>query len=130
MKLKDRYPGSVANLVHCDKALQSWLKALESVKANEKKGFVRKIEHQINRLLSGQRMSEENFPREGKLPDGSYFHALKKIPIRGYCWLSPNRKGTYYMSHYVYKNYQKLKAKDTEKVCFNWNKIEVDRDEK
>lgn len=130
MVLKASYSDSDANLIHCDEALQSWENALASVKPHERKGFVRKIEHQINRLLSGQRMSEENFPREGKLPDGSYFHALKKIPIRGYCWLSSSRRGTYFMSHYVYKDYQKLKEKDTDKVCFNWTRIEMQGDEK
>lgn len=41
--------------------------------------------------------TKENFPREGKLPSkgsgesNGHFHALKRIPVRGYCWLSLNK---------------------------------------
>lgn len=76
-------------------------------------------------------MSKENFPQEGVLPKqknqsiAKKFNALKRIPIRGYCWLSGIHSNTYFISHYVYKNYDKLKEKDTAIVGKNWIRIEV-----
>lgn len=72
----------------------------------------------------------------GKLPNNAngegsgHFHALKRIPIRGYCWRSERHENTWFVSHYVFKNYQKLKAKDTDRLGKNWTRIEVDGDER
>jgi len=91
---------------------------------------------QIQRLADGSRMSKENFPQEGELPKlagqqkSKKFNALKRIPIRGYCWLSEKHPNTYFISHYVFKDYDKLKEKDTKKVRDNWNRIEVGDDER
>ncbi|NOX67160.1 MAG: hypothetical protein GXO85_15520 [Chlorobi bacterium] len=80
-------------------------------------------------------MSKENFPQEGDLPKrvgqqaAKKFNALKRLPVRGYCWFSEMYPNTYFISHYVYKNYAKLKSKDTAKVGDNWGRIEVDKDE-
>ncbi len=91
---------------------------------------------QIQRLADGERMSKENFPQEGELPKSKNnpnktkkFNALKRIPIRGYCWLSEKHHDTYFISHYIYKDYDKLKERDTEIVGRNWKRIEVDGDE-
>jgi hypothetical protein len=91
---------------------------------------------QIERLADGQRMSKENFPQEGNLPKrkgqqrAKKFNALKRIPIRGYCWLSDRCKNTYFISHYVYKDYDDLKDSDTKRVGANWRRIEEDGDER
>ena len=57
------------------------------------------------------------------------FRALKRIPIRGYCWLSETHKNTYFISHYVAKKKNKLDQSDTDKVQANWRRIEVDGDD-
>jgi len=44
--------------------------------------------------------------------------------------LSEKHSNTYFISHYVYKDYEKLKTKDTKKIGNNWNRIEVDGDER
>lgn len=91
---------------------------------------------QIQRLADGHPMTKENFPKEGRLPNkpngdsAGYFYAFKRIPVRGYCWRSERLKNTWFISHYVYKDYQKLKAKDTDRLARNWTRIEVDGDER
>ncbi|KAA0875941.1 hypothetical protein E1H14_03430 [Nitrincola tapanii] len=91
---------------------------------------------QIQRLADGHRVSRENFPKEGELPkkrngkSAGYFFAFKRMPIRGYCWQSECHPDTWFISHYVFKDYQKLKAKDVDRVAHNWIRIEVDGDER
>ena len=83
---------------------------------------------QIQRLADGGRMSGENFVKEGKLPSqngkSKHFYALKRIPIRGYCWLSEKHPNTYFISHYMFKKAQKLKERDITIVSGNWRRIE------
>ena len=78
----------------------------------------------LERLADGHRMTKENFPSEGALPDGSNFNAIKKIPLRAYLWRSKRYTNTYFVSHFIYKDFQKLKSKDTTKICNNWREIE------
>lgn len=135
-KPDDRYDGTKFSIVHCKGALDSYSEALSHVNRNKHKSFTNGIIFQINRLVNGLPMSRENFPKEGDLPKRKgqdkvkKFNALKKIPIRGYCWLSECHQNTYFISHYVYKNYDDLKEKDTNKVGSNWRRIEENGDER
>lgn len=129
------YNGRKFTITHCKGALDSYQNAIQSVPANQRKSFKRSMEQQIKRLADGHRMSKENFPSEGNLPkdkrgqSAGKFNALKRKPLRGYCWRSSTKENTYFISHYVYKNYQKLKKKDTEIICENWWRVEVNGDE-
>jgi len=143
IKLQQKLKGSKFIAVHCKGAIDSFYKALDSVSPAKRKSFERAIilqiqrllELQIQRLLDGHRLSKENFPQEGNLPvkkgqsKAKKFNAFKRIPIRGYCWLSETHQNTYFISHYVYKDQVKLKDKDTLRVGNNWNRIEVNGDE-
>jgi len=123
-------------VIHCEGALESYVAALNSVDARRRKSFTRRVMQQIERLADGERMSRENFPQEGDLPKrkgqrrAKKFNALKRIPIRGYCWLSGRHKNTYFISHYVYKDYDDLRESDTKKVGANWRRIEESEDER
>lgn len=134
-KPKDRHKGSVFTVVHCEGALESYIDALNSVNAGRRKSFTRRIIQQIERLADGHTMSKENFPQEGELPKrkgqhkAKKFCALKRIPIRGYCWRSEQHENTYFISHYVYKDYDDLKKSDTKRVGTNWRRIEENGDE-
>lgn len=134
-KLQKTHQGSKFRAVHCEGALDSFKGALSKVEARKQKSFERGMVQQIQRLLDGHRMSKENFPPEGDLPklkgqkSTKTFNALKRKPVRGYCWLSEVCPNTYFISHYVYKNYDKLKERDTTLVGNNWIRIEVDGDE-
>ena len=134
-KLEKILSGTNFRAVHCKGAIESFYNALRSLSCQKQRSFERGMVQQIQRLLDGHRMSKQNFPQEGELPKlkgqttVKKFNALKRIPIRGYCWLSQTRPNTYFISHYVYKNYDKLKDKDTVLVGNNWQRIEVDGDE-
>ena len=131
----NKYTGEKFTIIHCKGALDSYLEALGHVNRNKHKSFTNAIIHQINRLANGHRMSKENFPQEGSLPNKKgqqkrkKFNALKRIPIRGYCWLSECKNNTYFISHYVFKDYNKLQETDTKKVATNWHRIEESGDE-
>lgn len=135
-EIKEVYIGEKFKVVHCLGAIESFEEALGHVTAKEAKTFRRSIPQQIKRLVDGHRMSKENFPQEGDLPrragrgKSKKFSALKRIPIRGYCWRSEVKPNVYYISHYVYKNYDKLKESDTVIVGENWRRIEENGDEK
>lgn len=131
IELKAEYVLS-KKVVHCKKAIQSYHDATKSVMAQKKASLTRQLIHQIERLASGQRMSKEHFPPEGDLPAKSAykkFYALKRIPIRGYCWQSTKYPNTYYISHYIHKDFDKLRPKDVELVHNNWTRVEVSGDE-
>lgn len=134
--LKNEYKGSKFTIVHCEGAIESYEEALNSVDARKRKSFTRAMILQIKRLADGHRMSRKNFPQEGDLPkkkgrqNAKKFNALKRIPLRGYCWLSELHVNTYFISHYVYKDYDKLKESDTKRVGKNWVRIEEKGDER
>ena len=129
------YEGRRFRVVHCDGAAESYQDALNHVRSGRAASFTRGIVLQIKRLADGLPMSRENFPREGALPrqpgqqGTKYFNALKKIPIRGYCWRSATKPNTYFISHYVYKDYDDLAERDVQKVGHNWRRIEESGDD-
>lgn len=132
MELEEKYVGDVFTVEHCSGAIDSYQKALQSVPAGRRGKFTRALILQIQRLANGKRMSKDSFPAEGNLPNNSNpggkskpFFALKRIPIRGYCWFSNSYKSTYFISHYIAKKKNKLDTSDTTKVHKNWTQIEV-----
>lgn len=130
--LADHYVGRVFVIWHCRGALKSYYNALESVEANKRGKFTRSLIYQIERLANGEKISPIHFPKEDKLParsDGESFYALKRIPLRGYCWLSQRHSNTYFISHYINKRKDKLDRNDTKKVHNNWYRIEEGDDE-
>jgi hypothetical protein len=120
--------GKKFRVVHCLGAADSFKSAILKVKGTKSSKFTNIMIHQIDRLADGHKMTKENFPKEGKLPskggNSKNFNALKKIPIRGYCWLSDRYPNTYFISHYIYKDFDKLSDTDTKRVCNNWKRIE------
>lgn len=121
----DDYEGTRYKVIHCEGAKESFLDELaKHVPSNLHPNYKARMRGLRRRLADGHRMSKENFPKEGKLPDGTHFRALKKIPLRAYIWQSNKHAGTFFISHYVFKNYDKLKQSDIKKVCDNWTKYE------
>ncbi|WP_444925430.1 hypothetical protein ACJJI4_12990 [Microbulbifer sp. TRSA002] len=128
--IEESYNGRRFKVIHCSGAIQSFKAALAHLPKAKAKSFERAMILQIKRLANGERMSKENFRQEGELPSktghkiSKKFYALKRIPIRGYCWLSEKYPQTYFISHYVYKDYKKLKASDTKIVGDKWKEKE------
>ena len=135
-EFRNSYKGSKFIVIHCKGALGSYEAALSKVDRRKHKSFTRGLILQIEKLANGHRMSKENFPKEGELPkrkgqqNTNKFNALKRIPIRGYCWLSEQHENTYFISHYIYKDHDKLKDSDVERVGANWRRIEEQGDER
>ena len=131
-ELEKSHKGSKFTIVHCEGAIESFNNALRSVESRKQLKFRNAMIMQLTRLADSQRMSRENFPPEGELPKragqsrAKKFNALKRIPLRGYCWLSEKHPNTYFVSHYVHKDYDKLKEQDSKKVRSNWKRIEED----
>lgn len=134
--VKDSYTGSRFTVIHCEAALESLENALAGVNASKRKSLILGLILQIERLANGERMTKENFPQEGDLPKrkgqqkAKKFNALKRKPIRGYCWFSEQIQSTYFVSHYIYKDHGRLKPGDTSRVGANWRRIEEDGDER
>lgn len=133
-ELEPLYAGRVFTVRHCKGAIESYRKAVVRVPVAQRKKYRRWIEMQIMRLANGERMSLDSFPWEGDLPamagrPRKKFRALKKIPLRGYCWKSEKHHDVYYISHYVQKKKNALDSNDTIKVGNNWTRIEIDVDE-
>lgn len=63
----------------------------------------------------------DHFRKEGKLPNGDYFYAIKAGNLRAYGWF---HAGQFVISHYVYKKRQKLDKADTNRVCANWHNFQ------
>lgn len=133
-ELQRTYAGRKFTVKHCNQAIESFRKAVEGVPSGQRKRYKRWMEMQIMRLADGQRMSSDSFPSEGDLPaligkPRKKFRALKKIPVRGYCWKSDRHENVYFISHYIHKKKNALDSSDTTKVGNNWTRIEVNGDE-
>ncbi|MGP3005736.1 MULTISPECIES: hypothetical protein [Serratia] len=132
--IKDCYQGSCYKVVHCKGALDSLDDAMRSLRDKKAKSMLRQLILQIERLVSGARMAQGTVRKEGDLPSyqgrpAKNFWALKRIPIRGYFWDSEKNEQTYYISHYIYKDFDELHQSDVLKVHNNWHRIEGGHDE-
>ncbi|MCO8052630.1 hypothetical protein NI531_18075 [Proteus penneri] len=123
-KLAQTYNGLKFVVSHCDGALETFHESASKLKDKEAKLMEMKIAIQLKRLSDGKAMSRDSFVAEGNLPNGKKFYAIKRVPVRGYLWLSSKLRCTYYISHYKYKDHQKLRSKDTNTIHANWRKIE------
>lgn len=89
--LKREYSGERLRVVHCEGAIESFRDALTKVAPYKRKPtLVMHMVRQIETLANLGRLSGLHFPKEAELPNGSHFYALKRIPVRGYCWFSKN----------------------------------------
>lgn len=133
--MEKSFQGECYKIVHCKGALESLSEALKSVTPTKKqKSMMISLRLQLERLASGKRTAELSVRKEGVLPSlngkpSKHFWAIKKIPLRGYYWESEVYEMTYYISHYIYKDFDKLDETDTQKVRNNWERIERGGDE-
>ena len=127
--LEECYQGSCYKIIHCKGAEKSFYNALKHINPNRKNGYKAKMKAFRESLANGKRMSNENFPKEGTLPDGTHFRALKKTPLRAYLWESTKHPKTFFISHYIFKDFQKLKRNDVTKIRDNWRRYEENNDE-
>ena len=133
--VQSTYKGECHTVVHCSGAMKSLAIAIKSVSPTKKqRAMMISLQLQIERLSSGKRAPDLSVRKEGLLPSydgkpGKSFWAIKKIPIRGYFWESERVYMTYFVSHYIYKDFDELHDSDVQKVCNNWDRIERGLDE-
>jgi len=124
------YKGECHTVVHCAGALKTLKIAIKSVTpAKRQVSMMASLQVQIERLSSGKRSADLSVRKEGSLPSyngkpAKNFWAIKRIPIRGYYWESERMFMTYFISHYIYKDFDDLHDSDVTKVCNNWDRIE------
>lgn len=112
---------------HCDGAEESLEKALKDMpNADEEQRqlYRDQLEEFFDRYARGERLSSSSLSSEGDLPDKTKFLAMRRLPIRAYFWVSKRLRSTLFISHYVYKKWQKLEKRDSRLVCRNWEKYE------
>ncbi|MDQ2324568.1 hypothetical protein RBI98_07160 [Citrobacter koseri] len=133
--IPESYQGEAFEVRHCNGALKTLGAALKSVTpVNKQRTMLINLRLQIERLASGKRSADLSVRMEGLLPSfkgkpSKNFWAIKKKPLRAYYWDSERVHMTYYISHYIFKNFDKLDDADTQKVCNNWTRVEVNCDE-
>lgn len=71
-------------------------------------------------------MTNGQLVTESVLPDESHSYALKKVrkPMRAYGWWSKKLRGCFIISHFAYKNTEKMASADKKRVSDNWSKFE------
>lgn len=106
----------------------SWSAALQNFPASKRDGVKAKMLARRNYLADGgQLRSPDHWNTEAALPDGKRFYAIKVDKLRAYGWFSSRHTGVFYISHFAYKQGQKLAAEDTNRVTTNWRLIEETR---
>ena len=80
----------------------------------------------LERLANyGKLRMPKQFNKEAKLNNNKNFYAVKPHKnIRAYGWFSNKEPGVFFISHYKYKNKQKLDSIDTRRVKSAWRGIE------
>lgn len=80
----------------------------------------------LNRLAQdGKLRMPKQFNKEAKLYNNKHFYAIKPHEnLRAYGWYSSKYPGVFFISHYKYKNKQKLNKADIERVRQTWREIE------
>lgn len=133
--MKGSIQGECYRIVHCKGALKSLSESLKSVTpAKKQKSMQISLILQLERLASGKRTPDLSVRKEGILPSfngkpAKNFWAIKKIPIRGYYWESDRHDMTIFISHYIYKDFDRLDDSDVQKVKNNWERIERGHDD-
>jgi len=105
--------------------LGSWLEAAKHFKAEKADTIYVQMHIKMKRMSDGNRLRNPiHFNKEGDLPNGKKFYAIKQDKVRAYGWYSDSEKGVFIISHFAYKNRQQLSDKDKKKVVANWKRVE------
>lgn len=112
--------GSMLTIHHCEGAVDSLINCLTKFTVSKQRSLLNSLHIQMMKIANGHRLSKETFAPEGILSSGNKYYAFKKIPIRGYCFYSKHSNKCIYVSHYLYKDYDKLKSSTTKKVESNF----------
>lgn len=123
------YKGSRFTIRYCEGAKESYDAAIAHVPEDRREACTAQFVVRRQRLASGAQMrSPDHFNTEASLPDGKPFYAIKTTHgLRAYGWWCSRERGVFHISHFIFKNRQKLDSADTDRVCSNWRLIETPR---
>ena len=130
LTIEDEYIGRKYRVVHCVGAKASLKQALISLTKSRRRSMQDRLAAFFKRFADGECLSRDSFPPEGDLPTSSggvsngKFYAFKKIPLRAYGWHSKSKPDVFYISHYIYKDFDDLSAADIDRVGKNWKALE------
>ena len=106
----------------------SWNEALDHIPERQHDGIKAKMLARREVLKKGDKLrSPDHWNTEAKLPNNKHFYAIKANKIRAYGWFSGQYNGVFYISHFTFKEGEKLAKKDHKRVIANWRKIEEKR---
>jgi hypothetical protein len=109
---------------------ESWRQALRHIPVGKHDRCRAEVHVRLDRLAKeGRLRSPDYFRKEGKLPDGKHFYAVKAGKVRAYGWFSKQHKSVFYVSHFAFKKGGKLTKEDANKVKKNWRRIEKNESE-
>jgi hypothetical protein len=128
------WSGSKYLMSHCcDKAAQSsYDEAMKHVQSKKQRSIENSFRTMYDRFVNNLRISRDSLAKEAALKGTGgvtggkdlHFYAFRKFPIRSYFWYSPSAEGKVWISHYKFKNQQKLDPADTKRVRENFREIE------
>lgn len=120
--------GRMRTIRHCedDPETGSWNTAASRIRNESRKDSCKaQMLTRMRRFANhGQLRSPDIFRKEGDLPNGKHFYAIKAGNIRAYGWFSRRHDSVFFISHYAYKNRDKLSQSDKSKVISNWRRFE------
>jgi len=101
--------------------------ALDRWRANpdQQKRLIARMYAQLQQLVDTRQLrSPDKWNTEGFLPNDKHYYAVKMQKIRAYGWYSSKFRGTFYISHFAFKQGEKLHNDDHNRVTRNWHRIE------
>jgi hypothetical protein len=108
-----------------DSAPRSWDDATDHLLADKADRVKAQVLARYRHLAKEANLrSPDHMRKEGNLPDGKYFYAIRAGDIRSYGWFSTKHAGVFFVSHYAFKAGRKLSRTNTKRVVSNWKKIE------
>lgn len=108
----------------CDTSLDQALAGFGQVKHRaQAKAKIRVLLEQL--ADTGKLKTPKAFNTEAPLPDSAgHFYAVKHHELHAYGWYSQAHPGTFFVSHFTYKNWNKLRDADTDRVHRHWHSKE------
>ncbi|WP_287963470.1 hypothetical protein [Alcanivorax sp.] len=107
------------------KSVPSWREAISHLEPARADSAYARMNARLKRLANYARLrSPDQFRKEGTLPDGKDFYAVKAGKVRCYGWYSTKYKGVFIVSHFAFKQQKKLDPADERRVNNSWARIE------
>lgn len=105
---------------------ESWDEAIVHFPKDKESSLKAKFFALAKRLADhAQLRSPDKWNKEGKLPNGKDFYAIKPDKkLRAYGWYSSKHKSTFVISHFAFKDGEKLSKSNEDRVGTNWRTFE------